>query len=249
MNNSITVIGTCHHETKAYKIIDLYNKLCDIRPDVILMEYPIEIEPEIMQWMNNNWEKKPGLENTAVLKYLETHDIAVRPYDIRGRNDYFMKTKYFEHENAFEQAYSAYFKSGNVNPKALSYAKAMSQAWKAVGNPDKPSLQEINNPVFDTLMDADLKIQRASLRAIIDLVPEFASHKSGYLRREKYHLKRDKAMVKNILDYNKQYEDKHLVVLCGYYHRYALIKQLKEKQVKEGFALLFDFFKCRYLLD
>jgi hypothetical protein len=237
MNNTITIIGSVHFETKAYKIDDLYLKLCEIKPDIILFEYPIEVEPEIMQWLNNFWEKRPGVENMAVLNYLKTNAIPVRPYDIRGRNNYFMKTKYFEYEKEFESAYSAYFKSGNVNPKALSYAKVMSQAWKSAGNPNKLSLQEINNLVFDTFMDANLKIQRASLRAIIDLVPEFASHKSGYLRREKYHLKRDKAMVANILNYNKRYDDKHLVVLCGYYHRFALVKMLSRKQKSDNFIL------------
>ncbi len=238
MNNSITVIGTCHYETKAYKIIDLYNKLCDIRPDVILMEYPIEIEPEIMQWMNNNWEKKPGLENTAVLKYLETHDIAVRPYDIRGRNDYFMKTKYFEIGNEVNKAYDAYFKSEHPNQLAIKYKRLMSRVGRMQREWNTSTLEKINSSDCDLVTRTDLAIHDSVFSAILDLVPELKRFKPALLRQDRYEVKRNKAMVTNILNYNKQYEDKHLVVLCGYYHRYSLVGMLSRRQKSDHFILM-----------
>jgi len=237
MNNTITVIGTVHYEESQFKWGNLYTKLCELKPDVILMEFPIEIEPEIMQWMKNNWEKRLSVESTAVLKYLEQHDIPVRPYDIRGRNDYFMKTKWFEQEKAFEEAYSRYFKSGKVKPEAMAFAKAMQKAWGSVGKHGSHTLEVINNPAFDIRMEANLTIQRASIKAIINLVPEFSQHKTYNLKSEKYHNNREKAMVRNILAYNRQYENKHLVVLCGYFHRSALVRMLKKRQQKDNFNL------------
>jgi hypothetical protein len=240
MNNTISVVGTVHHETVKFKWEDLYNRLCELKPDIILMEFPLEIEPEIMQWMQNNWEKLISVESTAVLKYLEQHAIPVRPYDIRGRNDYYIKTRFFEQEEAFGDAYDAYFKQPSPHPDAVFLNRLLTRVAKHYGfNGDRGdrTIEQINSADCDRAMETYLSISRTLLMEIVNTVPELVSFREGLIRRHNHHLKREKAMVKNILDYNKQYENKHLVVLCGYCHRFALVRMLSRKQKSDNFIL------------
>jgi hypothetical protein len=58
-------------------------------------------------------------------------------------------------------------------------------------------------------------------KALFALVPEFSSYEKDSLEMLSFHTRRDKAMISNILGYNRQYENKTLLVLCGYFHRYA----------------------------
>lgn len=241
MNNTIAVVGTVHFETNQFKWNDLYNKLCELKPDVILVEYPIEIEPEIMQWLKNNWEKRISVESNAILKYLEQHDILVRPYDIRGRNDYYIRTRYFEQEEAFEDAYVSYFKQPNPHPDAVFLDRLLTRIAKHYGfndEKDNRTIEQINSPECDRALEAFLNIRRALFTETINTVSDFACFKPGFIRRYNHHLKREKAMVSNILDYNRQYENKTLVVLCGYFHRYYLVKALTQRQKSDCFELI-----------
>ena len=87
-------------------------------------------------------------------------------------------------------------------------------------------------------METYISLIRNVNKAIFDLVPEFSQYEKDFGKMMNFHARRDKAMISNILNYNSQFEDKTMVVLCGYFHRYALIKGLNGSQSKHRFRLI-----------
>ncbi len=243
MNNRIIVVGTCHGDTLGFKTDDLYNLLCELKPDIILNESAIDENVNIMDWLKacaNYYKKRGGGESAAILHYLEDHQAQVLPYDIKNRNEYYRKKKYFEKEQAFNKVYADYFKQPTANPTALYLNKLINNMQRKLGFydfKDKHTLSDINSLKCDVEVETFIAVNKQINRAIFDLVPEFAQYQKDFWGIIKFHADRDKAMLTNILDYNRQSDNKTIVVICGYFHRYALIKMLKSKQVKEGFTL------------
>lgn len=236
MNNYITIIGTVHNSTENYTAEHLYQKLCAIKPDIILFEWPLEWEKNLEAQLN--YAIKTGLvEASAVRKYSSNHKVEIKLYDIEGRNDFYIKTRCFEIEKERGKAYSDYFKSETTNKMAINYKQLLSKLGRIQDKWDKGSLEEINSLTCDIVTKSYMETCYIVYSAILDLVPDLHKYKLGYLKQERYENKRNKAMSKNILSYNRQYENKPIVVLCGFYHRFALIKMLQEKQSKEGFIL------------
>lgn len=71
-------------------------------------------------------------------------------------------------------------------------------------------------------------------------MPELALFEKDYYKRLNFHTKRDKAMISNILDYIEKYENTTIVVICGFFHRFAIINGLIGKQNKVDFELITD---------
>lgn len=237
MQNKITVIGTVHNATKNYSADDLYNKLCDIKPDLILFEFPLEWEKHLEAQLD--YAARTGLvEANAYVKYSKEHQVDIKLYDIEGRNDFYMKTRCFEIEKESGKAYLDYFKSENPNKTALAYKKLKDKLGKIQDEQDNGSLEAINSQTCDIVTETYLETSRILYSTILDLVPELHKYKAGYLKQERYENKRTKAMVKNILGYNRQYDNKTIVVLCGFYHRFALLNALSKKQKSDSFELI-----------
>jgi len=245
MRNMIYVIGTCHGDTIGFKVEDLYKLLCEIKPDVILDESPIDNKWPMMDWLKgcaDYSKKRGGGEAAAVLRYLDDHHAAeVLPYDIKGRNDYFIKMKFFEKEQAFNEACKSYFKQQTANPTATYLYKLIESMGRRFGfheTKDKRTIFEINSPHCDVQVETYISLIRQINKALFSLVPEFSQYEKDFWKMLNFHARRDKAMINNILSYNKQFEDKTIVVLCGYFHRYAIIKGLDNKQKEYGFRLI-----------
>jgi hypothetical protein len=240
----IYVIGTCHGDTIGFKVEDLYKLLCEIKPDVILDESPIDNKWAMIDWLKgcaNQSKNRGGGEAAAVLRYLENHNADVLPYDIKGRNDYFIKMKFFEKEQIFNEACCAYFKQPSANPTASYLYKlieGMSRRFGFHETKDKRTIFEINSSLCDVQVGTYISLIRQVNKATFSLVPEFSQFEKDFWKMLNFHARRDKAMVSNILSYNKQFEDKTIVVLCGYFHRYALIKGLVGKQKQHDFSLI-----------
>lgn len=244
MDNTIYIIGTCHGNTTGFKVDDLYKQLLEIKPDVILDESPIDNKWAMVDWLKgcaNYSKKRGGGEAAAVLRYLEDHPAEVLPYDIKGRNDYFIKMKFFEKEQAFNEACRAYFKQASANPTATYSYKLIEGMGRKFGfheTKDKRNIYEINSPLCDVQVETYISLIRQVNKALFGLVPEFSQYEKDFWKMLNFHARRDKAMISNILDYNRQFEDKTIVVLCGYFHRYAIIRGLSGSQKQHDLRLI-----------
>lgn len=246
MNNIIYIIGTCHGDTIGFKVEDLYKQLLEIKPDIILDESPIDNMWPMMDWLKgcaDHSKKRGGGEDAAVLRYLEDHRAEVLPYDIKGRNDYFIKMKFFEKEQVYGEACSAYFEQPSANPTAFYLFKlieGMGRRFSFHETKDKRTIFDINSPLCDVQVETYVSLIRQVNKALFSLVPEFSQYERDFGKMMNFHARRDKAMISNILNYNSRFDDKTMVVLCGYFHRYALIKGLEGSQKKHGFSLISD---------
>ncbi len=238
--NRITIIGTVHFYSQVISPDTIYDILCALKPDIILNEIPIDCDDDIIGWAKSSLEYNPVNESLAILRYQESHKVVLRAYDIYGLGEHVMSRKFNQKEDEFDASFSKYFKSPDPNPLALQYKKLIDKFQYAYGRWNKLSLAEMNSRECDIASEAFLRVRMIAIPAILDLVPELTPYKSGWLRRDRYEIRRDKAMVTNILNYNRQYEDKDIVVLCGYFHRYAIIKGLIGRQEKDDFKLITD---------
>ncbi len=244
MKNTIHVIGTCHGDTIGFKIVDLYKLLCDIKPDVILDESPIDNQIGIMGWLQAAaiyYKKRGGGEAAAVLRYIADHQADVLPYDIKGRNDYFIKVKFFEKEETYSEACSAYFNQPTADSTATYLYKLIESISRRFGfheTKDKRSVYDINSHLCDVQVQTYISLMHQVNKALFALVPEFSQYEKDFWKRHNFHARRDKAMISNILYYNQKYELKTMVVICGYFHRYALINGLHPKQKEYDFKLI-----------
>jgi len=135
--------------------------------------------------------------------------------------------KFFEKEQTFNEACNAYFKQPSANPTASyldKFIAGMSRRFGFHETKDKRTIFEINSLLCDVQVGTYISLIRQVNKALFSLVPEFARYEKDFLKRLNFHARRDKAMMSNVLSYNKQFEDKTIVDLCGYFHRYALIK-------------------------
>lgn len=236
--NNIFIVGTVHFMSKVITPDTIYNKLCELKPDIVLNEIPLDCDNDIIGWMKGSLDFMPVNESIAVMRYLESHEAILRAYDIKDLHVYIKRTKTNQKEDAFEAKFNEYFKASQPHPIALFYKKQVDKFRHVYGRWDKLSLAEMNSPECDIATEVYHKVNMIAMPAIMDLAPELKSYKADWLRRERYEIRRDKAMVSNILGYNQQYENKNIVVLCGYFHRYALIKGLIGKQKLHDFKLI-----------
>lgn len=197
----------------------------------------------MMDWLKgcaDHSKKRGGGEAAAVLRYLEDHRAEVLPYDIKGRNDYFIKMKFFEKEQAFNVACSAYFKQPSANPTASYLYKLIEGMGRRFGfheTKDKRTIFDINSPLCDVQVETYISLIRIVNKALFDLVPEFTQYERDFGKMMNFHARRDKAMISNILNYNSRFEDKTIVVLSGYFHRYALVHGLRDNATRGRFFL------------
>ncbi len=240
------MIGTCHGDTIGFKVDDLYYLLCEIKPDVILDESPIDSNWAVLDWLKgcaNYAKKRCGGEAAAVLRYLEDHNTDVLPYDIKGRNDYFIKMKFFEKEQAFNEACNSYFKQPTAIPTASYLFKLIENMGRKFGfheTKDKRTIFDINSSLCDVQVETYISLIRMVNKALFNLVPEFAIYEKDFWKMLNFHARIDKAMISSILNYNRRFEARTIVVLCGYFHRYAIINGLRELQKNHNFRLIIE---------
>jgi hypothetical protein len=78
----------------------------------------------MLDWLRacaSHYKKRGGGEAAAILNYLEDHQAEVLPYDINGRNDYFIRMKFFEKEQHSTGHAAAISKKRLLSPPQFIY--------------------------------------------------------------------------------------------------------------------------------
>lgn len=243
MKNKLYIVGTMHNQANNLVEADLYQLLCEIRPDIILFEFPIEAENEMMQWLDATIEAGCGLEARVLKRYMEDHPLILKPYDIMGRNNYYENHRFPFIEQDREIVLADLLQRHDVSPLTKSLNEmngALDQMFW--GDLDKLSLKEINNSDSDRRVKHQIALSLAINRALMGLTPELMPYIDIFERWENYELRRERSMARNILAYNDQYSDSKIVVICGFFHRFAIIELLK-KAKKHEFSLITDIYE------
>ncbi len=242
MKNKIYIVGTMHRQTTSLIAEGLYQLLCEIRPDIVLFEFPLEAEDEMMQWLDASIEAGCGLEASVLKRYMKDHQIILKPYDIKRRNDYYMKNRFPFIEQDRETILADLLQRPDVSPLTKSLNEMNDSLDKIFwGDLEYLSLRDINNSDSDSRAKHHIALSLAIDRALIGLTPELKPYLGTYERWSKYEHRRDRAMARNILAYDQQYSDSTIMVICGFFHRFAIIELLKKAKDAE-FTLISDIF-------
>ncbi|MCB5261337.1 MAG: hypothetical protein LHW64_10950 [Candidatus Cloacimonetes bacterium] len=242
MKNKIYIVGTMHKQRTSLISEGLYQLLGEIRPEIVLFECPFEVQDEMMQWLDGCIEAGCGLEASVVKRYMKHHQIILKPYDIKGRNDYYAKHRFQFIDQDRESILADLLQRPDLAPLTKSLNEMNESLDKMFwGDWDALSLRELNNSESDRRVKHQMALKLAIDRALMGLSPELQPYVKAYERWENYEHLRDKAMARNILAYNQQYSDSTIVVICGFFHRFAIIELLR-KADNQDFSLITDIY-------
>ncbi len=242
MNNKIYIVGTIHAQKTKLIEEELYQLLGEIRPDIVLFEFPIEAKDKMIEWIDASIEAKGGLEARVLKRYMQDHQIILLPYDIKGRNDYYLNNRFPFIEEDRETILADLLQRPDVSPLTKTLNE-MNDALDKIfwGNLDNLSLREINNADSDSRAKHHIALSLAIDRALIGLTPELTPYLGTYERWSKYENRRERAMARNILAYNDQYSNSTIVVICGFFHRFSIIGLLSKAR-NADFSLITDIY-------
>ncbi len=235
----IIIFGIVHQATENFDGEDMLKILDQVRPDVILFEHPISWPAEefskIIQKIEN-----PTLETIMVKKYLdENPSVLLRYFDKENRDKYYIETRYFERQKAFNKKLEDLITKSKSNDSISLPNEQISMLLnydKLNKSLSKEYSRVINSTVADSIYAIKHNYFNASFLKFTENVPELKQFKEYIISRQKYWEKRNQAMVKNIIKYAEEFQGKKIIVVTGCEHRYYLRNELKESK-KQTFVL------------
>ncbi|XQF89629.1 hypothetical protein ACOBV8_12355 [Pseudoalteromonas espejiana] len=103
--NDVVLVGTIHQESENLKSSHLEEILLKLKPDVILIEHPINWDKgNYIETLKKRKEKgnASSIESTAILNYFKkSPDVILHAFDIANRNIFYQEEHYFKKENDF----------------------------------------------------------------------------------------------------------------------------------------------------
>ena len=230
---SLTIIGTMHNpigQINANAILDALKK---ISPDVLLLE----LDSSLMDSTGKVLYSFKSNENEAVSEYEKIHSFIKRPIDFKDRNKYYKDNNTFELEDKFSAAIDSIYKAGKMDPSSQTFYETYKRINKVLNVFDRSDLVTINKPTTSALMELRQDMSLNGFVKICTDTPGLTAFKDARQKEADFWIVRTNAMTQNILKYITQFKDKKIVVLVGYYHKYALMNNLKKEQANYGFTI------------
>ncbi len=240
------IIGTVHSPTEKLNTDTILNILQEIKPSLILIEADHHVFDEDYQFKKTYG----GNEWNAILKYQELNpETKFRPFEIEGRN-HLRKELGIYSEAGF--VYNKIYDMDSLNQLTSDQSKIWRRSLflsDSLAMIDSRSIQELNSEATDNLVEEKQFYQYKKIKEIVDEHSLFSDRKipgsnGDSLTVKKYfelysdfEQLRNHEMAQNVLKWTNETEDQKIVVLVGYYHRFALINELRFKQKESGFKL------------
>jgi len=76
------------------------------------------------------------------------------------------------------------------------------------------------------LLIEDNKILRSGITNLIKETPELSDYADYWKKEYDFWIERNDAMVKNILNFSKEFKGKKILVMCGFAHKTILLSEL-----------------------
>ena len=235
----IIVIGTVHQPTKNYSTEDLANIFHKVKPNIILIEWPVNwFEGNGIEKLKKMSKDNPGLERSATLKYLDNNKyVQLRYYDIKNRNKFYQDKDYFKQEDAFMSNRSKLYQDKKLSETAKLLFDQEINVYQIRDGFGAEYPRVINSEACDAALSIKQEVTKNNDLELTKIVPELKEHNNFIIMSNNFWDKRNHSMVKNILNYSKQYQGKKIAVLCGFEHRYYLRKLLKEAEKSNNIVL------------
>jgi hypothetical protein len=180
----------------------------------------------------------PSLEGSATLKYLENNKyVQLRYYDIKNRNKFYQDNDYFKQEDGFMTNRSKLYQEKKLSKTAKLLFDQEINVYQIRDGFGEEYPRIINSEACDTALSIKQEVTKGNDYELTKIVPELKEYNKFLLMSNNFWDKRNHMMVKNILNYAKEYKGKRIVVLCGFEHRYYLRKLLKESEKNNDIVL------------
>ncbi len=233
--NKIWLIGTAHEENNYINpdsLTIIFNK---IKPDVILLELEDKHFTKDFQFNTKKYPLVDFLttnENIASYNYQQKNGTQLRPFDINGRNEFYLKENYFEKENKMFSEMLNIYKADNFSENCKIDFEILLQTLKSYSELNFNSLKESNSELATKFLSLKNKINFNLMISIVKNTNELNKWLEFAELRKEYWDRRNKEMANNIVKYNEEFEGKKIVILVGYDHKYALLELLKKNKVE-----------------
>jgi len=236
---TITVVGTMHNPTNKINVKSLVEVLNKISPDVILLE----LDSSFMDNSGNFIKFFDCLENAATKEYASKNKIDIRRYDFDQRQKFYNDHKIFENEAKHGKILDSLYRNNKLSEYEVNRIINYLLVNNVLSNGfDQENLYILNQKSTDKFLEYR---QDLLYKDITQLYLKNESFRPvwNYLKKnsEFWYLRND-TMVKNILAHAKIFSNKRIVVFCGYYHHYYLVREL-EKLTKENNIVLKNFWE------
>ena len=232
----VIVIGTIHKATVNFTKDDLVRILGRLNPAAILFEVDSSFLDKQSARLLPQYQKMT-LEAEAVTAFLDKSKVPLLAYDLEGRNQIYKDRHYFELQKQFSEdveSLSGEDKLGTEARLLLEGIVALDNMRDAFGA-DRPEV--VNSASCDAVMERKQTYDHAGVRKIIDLTPALSRFKEFARFDEEFWDERNQTMARNILNRIKDFSGKRVVVLCGFEHRYYLVRLLRANESKLSFRL------------
>jgi hypothetical protein len=94
-----------------------------------------------------------------------------------------------------------------------------------------------NSPACDTAIEKKQYYAFKGFQRIIEMTPALKEMTAFWTLADDFWIRRNAAMVSNILKYSRELRPARVVVLAGFEHGYYLRKELAAQSAKNGFVL------------
>jgi hypothetical protein len=227
----VYVVGTAHEEKKYIHPGTLENILTRLQPDVFLSELDSTFFTKEFDY---DLEKYPDListnENISSYSYKQKHpEMALRPFDISGRNEFYRQNDYFTKEKGL---FNDLFQMKENDEFSKANEQLFDLAWSIMrfyGDAKTETMEDINSDIREKFSELKYTTYDVFLQICKD---EPKLHKwidFAQLQRD-FWIKRNLTMVNNISIVVEEFQGKTLVVFVGSEHKYFLVKELKKNK-------------------
>ena len=231
----IIVIGTQHKPVPNFNPEILFNILENVKPDLILLELD-SIK------FTSDFRLKEVRENELIaaekyrLKYPKTK---LRPFEFEGRNQYRIDYGMRPTDGFTLRFVDSLYKADLLTTSEAEIFKAYQDALDPLIDIAAKDPKEWNNAIGDSLCEHRQFYQYQMIPKITNSREEFAhkfitkpngekiSYRDGYQLWANFWDLRNQTMAKNIMTISEKNKGKRIVVLCGFMHRYYILKELK----------------------
>lgn len=233
--SEIIIIGTVHNPTPNFTAEKLNEILKKVNPDLILAELDSSFFDDRFNLLEQY--RNASMETGVISAYRAKFSLNLRPYDIEGRNKFYQEQNYFSTELNLYRTLNKLYKSGRLLPEAKLYYEAQI-AMAAIRDACLSQTPEIiNSTVCDVAVEKKQFYGFKGMKKIIAQTADLKEFEQFSELADNFWIKRNDAMVENIINRITELKPERAVVLCGFEHRYYLRKKLIGRSNEENFII------------
>jgi hypothetical protein len=231
----ITIIGSPHRETAGLTKAGLYDAIKKNKPDLILIELDssmvgkdFTMAASLLRYF------EPGVVDSFIRNYPAT---LLRPFDIEGRNAFFIKTRFFDEEYKMFTTLNRLYKNDSLTAENKIVYEASLRFGALADSFTESSLQYLNSSQADAAVSNKMNWYYTYYPQLVRSTPALKQFEDHLKTDSSFWINRNRAMANHIIDFSKRFAGKHIVIITGFFHRYFLRQLLIPLETQYGFKI------------